>query len=185
MAVILKGTVLGAVIIFAWMAISWMFIPWHHQMFDHFKSEAGVTTAILRNIDKSGIYQISPIMEKEGTKSSSKKPFYMMAIVNLDQSDGRVALAYIYGFFNQVAVAFFFTLFTKMARIGSYAGRVLFVVGLSFAGMLMGLLPFWIWWQFPIHFIGVHALDLGIGWFLAGLAIAFVTKRANHVVSLQ
>ena len=187
MRTILKGTLLGSVIIYAWMTISWMFIPWHAKMFEHFKSDASVTTSILRNVDKGGVYQISPIMEtkEEGKKAVSKRPIYMMAVVDLEMNEARMPAMYIYAFFNQLVVAFFFTLFTKLARIGSYIGRLLFVMGLAFSAIIMVLVPFWNWWQFPPIFIGIHALDLMIGWLLAGLAIAAVTRRANHVVSLQ
>ena len=194
MKTIIKGTILGAIIAYAWMTFSWMGLTfWHEKSFEHFKSEAGVTTAILRNIDKGGVYIMFPqeegIKKGDGKKTSheqadlkkappaTKRPLFMMAAVDLNPMDHPMPLLCVYSFLSHLIVAFFFTLFTKVAALRSYFGRLCFITGMSIAGSIMVLSPFWIWWRLSPIFIGMQALDFVIAWFLAGLAIAAVVKR--------
>src|SRR5947208_14331794 len=50
------GTVLGAIVLFAWSAVAWMFIPWPGEPFRTFTNEQAVIDAIKANAPQSGNY---------------------------------------------------------------------------------------------------------------------------------
>src|SRR5438552_18537968 len=50
------GTVLGAIVLFAWSALAWMIIPWPGEPFHTFTNEQAVIDAIKANAPQSGNY---------------------------------------------------------------------------------------------------------------------------------
>lgn len=192
MGVIIKGTIVGAIIAYIWGMVSWMVIPWHSKTFETFKSEASVQTTILRNIESSGIYIMpSPKNYKheseevfDGRKSMPKSQIVMFAAINKDRAHAMTPMSFVYAFLTQMIIAFFLTWLTKATELRRYISRLFFIIGVTLTGGLMVYLPFWTWWQFPSLFVGVNLLDLLITWFLAGLAIAAFTKRHTQVVGL-
>ena len=52
------GTVLGAIVLFAWSALAWMIIPWPGEPFHTFTNEQAVVDAIKANAPQSGNYMV-------------------------------------------------------------------------------------------------------------------------------
>lgn len=61
---------------------------------------------------------------------------------------------------------------------GSRGKRVLVVTAFGLFAWLAVSVPYWNWYRFPAGFTAGAFLEQVIGWFLGGLAIAFVLRRA-------
>ena len=59
-----------------------------------------------------------------------------------------------------------------------FGSRVLFVALLAGFVALQSRLLDWSWWRFPLDYSLVAALDLVVGWTLAGLVLAWRVKPA-------
>ncbi len=62
---LIRGTLFGAIVVFIWMMVSWMVLPWHCSVFNGFKDNASVRSAIVENTEGSGIYLLPNMCDKE------------------------------------------------------------------------------------------------------------------------
>ncbi|MDX8431456.1 MAG: hypothetical protein SNF33_06635 [Candidatus Algichlamydia australiensis] len=185
---IIKGSIVGALVAFAWSFFSWVVLPWHENTVHQFQNEEYVSWALKENTKKHGIYVYPSCSEKEGmTKAErnaswkdyqekvEKGPYVFASVVPkgfkfnmlLSQLQMIVALLIAAGIISFLLLKSQFT---------TYFGKVFFVTLIALvAGILVDSIN-WIWWQFPTHFTAVNMIDQVITWFIAGLAMAPVVK---------
>lgn len=168
---LVKGGVLGGIVIFIWSAISWMFLPWHMTTIHSFTNEDVLAKAIQAAAPQSGIYMM-PMM------TADKQLPQVFASIRLEgmssMTSGMVISVII-----QMIVAFLVTwLLTKAAQL-SYWGRVWFVTIFGVAAAISAYLPYWNWFSFSTGYTLVGMADLVISWFLAGLVIAKCLPRSS------
>lgn len=152
-----------------------MVLPFHSQTLLSFKNETLVESALMASLDKGqgGIYLLPKPHSKESEQSNAR-PFAFVAMS--PNGWGSMGTQMAVSFLLQVLGAALVTgLLLKTAGM-SYWGRVLFVVIFALAVGVIAELPQWNWWRFSLAFVGAEIFDLVIGWFLAGLVIAKVTK---------
>ena len=169
MSSLIKGGVLGGLIVFLWGSISWMALPWHHRMLQHFTHEPSVQAALLANAPRSGVY-IFPQAHGQGLKS----PFGFIVL----KREGMTPMNF--GILREAAIeifsAFLITGLLLTASIKRYGTRVLFVLMVALTAGVLCHGPEWNWWGFPPSFILLDFTDLLIGWGLAGLVMAKVVQ---------
>jgi hypothetical protein len=166
--------------------ISWMMLPWHAQTLNKFTDECKVAQVIRNNAPTSGVY-ILPNMyaytdstsQQEMVKGSSMmdKGPVVFASVMRDGMGKMTARPFVISLILQIIGAGIVTWMLMKTKGLSYRQQVGFVTLFGVAVAILGILPQWNWWGFSIGYTLSCMIDLVIGWFLAGLAIAKLCKR--------
>lgn len=178
---LLKGCIVGAIIVFVWLMISWMVIPWHCAVMEKFTNEEAVANVIMENAPKDGVYILPNIcntMKNMDKKADAmKKGPAMFAAIQRFGFDIDSVAPYIIAFIIQLIAAFFVTYMLLLTKGLDYFNRVWFVTVFGIAAGVLCAFPNWNWWGFSFGFAAIEFLDFVIGWFLAGLGIAAVIKK--------
>lgn len=186
------GSIVGGVIVFIWGAISWMLLPWHLTSMQQFRSEWVMSKTIALSAPKSGIYILPNVYTHEAglSKEDLKKHIQegkekmkngplVFASVQLEGKDFESPAPYIGSLIIQIVGAFGISWLLSQTRQLSYFKKVGFVTAIGLIAGILAYLPTINWWGFPVGYVTVQMLDLIIGWFLAGLALAkIVPTRA-------
>ena len=178
---LIMGTIFGAIILFAWIAFSWMVLPWHCTPLKKFADENSVAAIIMSNTTDDGIYVLPNLCGDEGraeqNMEASEKGPLVFTTVRRDGYDFSSPKPYIISLVIQLIGAFFVTYLLLQIRESTYWERVWFVTAFGIAAGVLAAFPNWNWWGFTFDYALVEFLDFVIGWFLAGLALAAVTRR--------
>ncbi len=169
---LIKGGLLGGIVIFIWMAISWMLIPWHMATLHSFTSETTVAQVMKENAPQSGIYMM-PLQANANQQSSG--PMVFAAV----HQEGMTSMpeAMLIELVCQIVTAFLVTwMLMKTARL-NYWGRVGFVFVFAITTSIASNVPYWTWFHFSTGFTLVSIADILISWLLAGLVIAKVVPE--------
>lgn len=185
---LLKSALVGGLIVFVWGMISWMALPMHKHCFHSFKNESKVASVIRENAPEKGIYILPNTYGYNENSSQSemnkaiemmdKGPFMFASVVpnGLGNSmDGPL----VFSFVIQVVGAFIISWMLSRTKGLAFWDKVKFVTLFGLGVGVLGLLPSWNWLGFPGLYVAVHLLDLIVGWFLAGMAIAKLLKIAK------
>jgi hypothetical protein len=81
-------------------------------------------------------------------------------------------------FGTDVLAALIASILLTTTRLG-YTGRVGFVTLLGLFGWVTISLPYWNWYQFPLDFTLAAAVEEGVGWLLAGVALAAIVRPSR------
>ena len=175
-ASLVKGTVLGGLVLFIWGAISWMALPWHGASLLTFGNEDAVTQAIVANAPRSGMYLLpnAGAEQKSAHEKMAKGPVVLASVRT--GPIGSMTVFMISGLVIQMLGALLGTALLLQTRPLSYGGRVLFLLGIALSAGVLAHLPDWNWWSFSASYTMLAFADLIIGWLLAGLVIAKVAK---------
>jgi hypothetical protein len=185
MRYLIQGGVLGGIVLFIWSAISWMALPFHDQHLKGFTNETLVESALMASLEKEagGVYILpNPMSPAHLTAEANQRAQQKMqsgpfALVVMNPKGGgsmpqNMALALVIQILGAALVT---GLLLKTGGM-KYWGRVGFVVLFGIAAGVVCWLPQWNWWGFSAGFVLTELMDLLVGWFLAGLVIAKVTK---------
>lgn len=174
--ILIKGALLGGIIIFLWSAFSWMVLPWHKVTMHKFTNEAAVAETIKNNIPQSAVY----LLPSEESKMSQGP--LVFAAVHQGGMSGMGSYLLI-GLITQIIAAFLVTWMVSKTKL-SYGGRLGFILIFALAAGIATELPYWNWFNFSNEFTVVEIIDLLIGWFLAGLVIAKIVGSRNRASSI-
>ncbi|MBI3440923.1 MAG: hypothetical protein HY052_03825 [Proteobacteria bacterium] len=171
--ILLKGMLVGGLVMFVYLSISWMMMPWHKAGIQSFKNESAVASVMAGNVDKSGIYFLS---QQKASKARSaamvpSRPFAFMSVftpgLDAGKMNGQMAFSLLLALFNAL-------LLTALLKKGTCCGGcpVMFslIVGLVVA--CAGYLPNLIWYHFPLSYTLVGMADDIISFTLAGAVIS-------------
>lgn len=172
---LLLSTLLGSIIFFAWSSASWMALPWHKATIHKFSDENAISTTILANIKKSGVYYLSPY-DKEGKLDESKKSF-PTAFVAVNKSPAPKMTTSLFQYYLMILIgAFFLSALLLTARMACFWQSLTVVILFAIGSGVVTYGPEMIWWRFSTNFLMVNFADLLIGWFLAGLVMVPICK---------
>lgn len=177
---LLKGTLVGGIIVYVWMMISWMLLPWHCATLHKFKNEEAVAQVITANATGSGIYTLPNMCDdkSELAMEKMKQGPYIFASIQPQGKDFASAKPYLVSFIILLAGAFLITYLLLQTRPDlEYWSKVWFVTGIGLIIGILGFLPSWNWWGFSAGYVVVEIADTVIAWFLAGLGISAVTRK--------
>ena len=177
---LIKGTVLGAIIVFSWLLISWLILPWHCTVMNTFTDQDKMSSLIMDNTVKDGIYVLPNICDAVNIHEHSqaiKKGPVIFASIQRYGFDVDSMIPYILAFIIQLIGAFLITYLLLMSKGTGYWKGVWFITLFGLTIGLLASLPYWNWWGYSIGYVGLEILDFVISWFLAGLVISAVAKR--------
>jgi hypothetical protein len=180
---LIKGSILGGIVLFIWSAISWMALPWHNATLNRFANEDSVAELLKTSTSERGIYiypgeadtlGMSPDEQKKAQQATWDKmkmgPIVFMSInPRGSESMGKFMAV---GLLTQIIVAFLMTYLLLRTKEASFWSKVRFIVLLSFLSGLICYLPQWNWWHFSTPYTLVAFGDLLIGGFLVGMVLA-------------
>jgi len=187
-SVLLKGTILGGIVLFLWSMLAWAVLPLHTSTLLSFANEEAMTQALIATAPKSGNYLLpAERLNTQGMTADQIKTAQQAAMDRMMKGPTMFAavrlgpvgsMASYYGaqVLTQFVCAFLATLLLLPAKALSYWGRVAFLVGIALAGGVACYIPEWVWWSFSSAYTTANFVDLLVGFFLAGLVIAKVVK---------
>ena len=167
---IIKGAILGGLVMFAWFSISWMVLPWHMASLHAFKDEKAAAEAIAANAPDSGVYVI-PYTDMGKSEQKTEKPFAFVSVYapGLNTKEAMMPTM-LKGLALYIALSAFLTcLLTKKGEAGcpvAFSAKTGLLVGLASG------LPMAIWWHFPCDFVGLEILDYFVAFTLAGAVVS-------------
>jgi len=180
---IIKGAIIGGIIVFVWGFVSWMYLPWHTNMFKHFTNEEFVSAAVKENMTKDGMYMIPSLPKNlENDEAYSRQEQLMQKgpfIFGTFVKDGVSPMSWrnlLGSFIGHVVAAGFLSYLLAASKMRCYWGKVWSCVCIAFFAGVVTYFPLYNWLHFPLNYTIVNCLDLIIGWGLAGLALAGIIK---------
>jgi hypothetical protein len=165
---LIKGALLGGILLFFWNFISWTLLPWHTATMKRFSDETGAVTALRANAPKSAVY----VYPTEGATPEQVAAGPTVFVSYSTGSSGSMAQPLIFSFLQQLLVAGLVTALLLKTRGLSFWGRVGFVVLAAFTAGVVCFLPPWIWFKFAPDYTLVMLADLTLSGFLLGLVLA-------------
>lgn len=169
MAGCLKVGIMGGIVLFIWSFISWMVLPWHATTSQVFQSEVAVSQAITANAPVSGIYILPAV------KGETAGPM-VFASVNLGGAPSSMTMSLGVSLLAEIIAATLVAWLLMKTNKLNYLNKVAFVVAVAVVAILVKDLSAWNWMGFDTHYTLVMMADTLVGWFLAGLVMAKLTK---------
>lgn len=183
---LLLAALAGGVALFFWGFLSWVVLPWHHATYEGFTDEEDVVAAIERNVPASGIYSLpKPGCGRGEATPEAKKAAREKAMARMMKGPSLHAVVVRGGIgpmpvymgksilLGVLASGLAAWLLQKTAIV-STLDRALFVMLVAGVGGFAVHTANWNWHNYPTKHTVVNLLDHAVGWFLAGLVIAWV-----------
>jgi hypothetical protein len=182
---IIIAAFLGGIVLFFWGFVSHMFLPLGEMGLEMPANEDAVLVALTENLPKEGYYFIPGISAEQysdpaalaayGEKSKANpNAIVFFQPVGRDGSDMTLQLAT--EFATNVVSALLAAWLLSLAAFG-FGRRVAMATVLGLFAWVAIAVPQWNWYRFPDAMVlGSLGMTL-IGWFLAGIAIAWVLGR--------
>jgi hypothetical protein len=180
---LIKCSLIGGIILFLWSAFFWVVLPWNVCQRMHFSDEQEVAKVIKNNAPQSGIYVLPNLHQHENNPEAMKMakermhhgPF-VFAAVSLHGKNHMLMKAMAQSLIYKIIIAGFVAwLLLQTTKLG-YKKSVKFVTIAGLATALAATVPYSIWFGFSGAFLFCMVIELVIGWFLAALAIAKLSK---------
>ena len=179
------AALLGAIVLFVWQFISHMFLPIGTMGFHAPKNEDVVLEAVAANLPPPGVYALPYIdparmndetVAKAWVEKEKTHPFVFAVVSPPDPNAGgmgrQLGTQFVTNLLGAVIVAWL------LAATGWTLGmRAIGACAAGVFGWLVNAVPQWNWYRFPGDFAIGALLDQGIGWLLAGFAIAWWLSR--------
>lgn len=179
---LVKGCVLGGIILFVWGFFSWAVLPWHNMTFNTFKDPVEVGKVIAKNAMEDGVYimpcdhcnkEDRPLSASE-KESVHKGPFVFATVRLSGISSPHMVKEIVRSLFIQALAALFATWILVHTKGLKYWKKVRLVAVLGLFAGILAYLPMWNWMAASSGYTVVGIADYLVGWFFAGLAIAKV-----------
>lgn len=188
MGKLLKGGILGGIVLFIWGALSWAVLDWHTTTLEKFPDENAASTFI-KSMPTSGMY-ILPLSFKlpdsssqldkekameENRQRKTKGPVVFAAISKQGASTDMIKEMGI-ALITQIIAALLITGLVLLKPHTQFSGRLFQIMLFALAAGIVTHIPYMIWFQFTPYYTLISILDLLIGWLFAGLVISYATK---------
>jgi len=144
-----------------------------------------VIEALGANFDKPGVYLLPFMPQADWSDDAKSKAFGERAVtlpqafvvLNPQGEDTNAAFPRMLGvqFGSNVLGALLASIIASFL-VGSYLQRVVLISMMGVFAWVSISVPYWNWYRFPVNFTTVALVEYAVGWFLAGLAIAWLVK---------
>ncbi len=182
---VLIAALLGAVVLFLWEFVAHMLLPVGQMGMRLPQNENGVLQAIATDLPKPGIYILpsldpakmsdaAAVQAYKAKTASNPLAFVVVSSAGQDLTDMGQNLA------EQFASDFLGAVLAALvlgATAWGFGARVLGSAAFGVFGWLENIVPLWNWYRFPSDFMVGNLIEQGVGWLLAGIAIAWWLGR--------
>jgi hypothetical protein len=175
----------GAIVIFLWQFVSHMVLPIGEMGFRAPQNESVVLQAAAGGLPDSGVYLLpylapekmaDPAATQAWTERAQRNPSLFVVVAPPNKVVTNMTPALIKQFVTNLLGAVLVA-FVLAATAWSFGMRVLGAFAFGIFGWLLDIVPMWTWYRFPSDYIVGNLLDQGIGWLLAGIAMAWLLGR--------
>jgi hypothetical protein len=194
MRTLLAG-VLGGVVMFVWTSIAHMALPLGQAGINEIPNESAVLSAMQSSMgDKTGLYIFPGLGVGESAtraeKSEAMKQMQQRIAANpsgilMYHPPGRqfaFGKALAIEFSNEVLQAILVVWLLAQTRIGSFAGRVSFVLIAGILAAITTNVSYWNWYGFPGGYTASYILIEIVGFVLVGVTAALLLRKRSPVV---
>jgi hypothetical protein len=194
MKILLAG-VLGGIAMFVWTSIAHMALPLGEAGINEMPNESAVLSAMQSRIgDKTGLYIFPGLgVGKNATreeKSEAMKQMQQRIAANpsgilMYHPPGRpfaFGKSLVIEFSTEVLQAILVIWLLAQTRIGSFAGRVGFVLIAGFLAAITTNVSYWNWYGFPGVYTASYILIEIVGFVLVGVAAGLVLRKRSSAV---
>jgi hypothetical protein len=194
MRILLAG-ILGGIVMFIWTSIAHMALPLGEAGIGEMPNESAVLGAMQSNIgDKTGLYIFPGLglgknATREGKNEAMKQMQQRIAAnpsgILMYHPPGR---PFAFGkslaveFSTEVLQAILVIWLLAQTRIGSFAGRVGFVLIAGFLAAITTNVSYWNWYGFPGVYTASYILIEIVGFFLVGVTAALMLRKRSPAV---
>ena len=174
---------LGGLVVFAWGAICHMLLPVGQMGLQSLPNEEILRSSLKQSIPEPGMYffpgmdmshALTPEEEKVWTAKYEEGPIGLLIINPIGESPMPPSLFINEIVANMLAAVVAAYLLTFISRGSLFRGIVVGLLGIF--GWFSFSISYWNWYDFPFSFILGELIDQAIGWFLAGLVMAWLVK---------
>ncbi len=180
------AAILGGMVMFMWGAVSHMVLNIEASAVKPMPNESAVSAAMKANITDTGVYFMPGLdMTKRATEEEQlawaakyKEGPTAMLIYHPTGDDVFTPRQFGTQLAADIGAAFFGSIILLFAGVGFFRGVIISTL-IGIAGWVAILIPYWNWYRFPFEFVRADLIDQIAGWFLAGLAMAFVLRKRD------
>jgi hypothetical protein len=178
MGKLVVAALVGGLIVFAWGAIAHMATPLGMAGMSFLPDEGATIEGLRVSVPKTGMY-IFPTAGMNSKNEAEQKAWTEkyrrgpsgIIVYKAEGTEPLSARYLVVEFISNVFAAFVAALVVSMIP-GPYSRRVFAVFLFSIFAFLSLSVSYWNWYSYPATYIGAELVTEGIGWLLAGLAIA-------------
>lgn len=177
------GSLVAAVIVFAFQAMSWMVLPIHENTLKYTARQDAILSA-LESLPEDGVYAVPNLppgsTQEQHTAFEQNMVGKSSAIVTYRKSyGGMMSSQFVYGFILDLIAAFTlaYVMWTAREKLPGFGSRL--ALAIAFAGftIVQTSLMMANWWGTPAHFLSGEIIDHLIGWLLGGAWLAWWLGR--------
>lgn len=181
----LLAAFLGGLVLFFWGFVANMLLPIGEMGHRYPASEDAVITALQANMGEEGVYIVPGLKPEQYSDTAASEAYAAKSAANpyafvIYQPTGENGLDMV----DELAIQLGTTVLGAWVLAWvlslapwSFGKRVAVSTGLGLFAWLAVSVPWWNWYRFPTEFILGSLVQQLAGWFLAGIAIAWVLGR--------
>jgi len=179
------AALLGAIVIFFWQFASHMLLPVGMMGFRLPQAEDAVLQSAGSGLPQTGIYMLpsmdpAKMSDKATTDAWVAKAkanpslFVVVATAKTDPASmgAELGTQFVGNFIAALLIAW-----VLAATVWGFGTRVLGATAFGVFGWLANIVPLGTWYRFPGDYLAGNLIDQGVGWLLAGVAIAWWLGR--------
>jgi hypothetical protein len=190
MKILLAG-ILGGIAMFIWTSIAHLALPLGEAGIAEIPNESGVLSAMQSNIgDQTGLFIFPGLgVGKNATRQEKNEAMKQTAAKAASGPSGVLMYhptrAFNFGklmgieFGTELLEAILVVFLLAQTRIGSFAGRVGFVLVAGILAAIATNVSFWNWYGFPDVYIASYILIQIVGFLCVGIVAALVLRKTS------
>lgn len=182
MRILLAGF-LGAIAMFAWTSIAHVATPLGMTGFSTLKNEPALLGAMKDSTgDKAGLYFFpgtdmnAPDAMEQAAAAMKINPSGLL-LYHPAGAPAMAATQMVIEFVKELAVVLLAAWLLSMAAVASFAMRTAFVTSIGVVATLTTNVSYWNWYGFPLNYTFAAIIVDVVGFFVAGLVIAYFVRR--------
>lgn len=179
------AALLGAIVLFVWQFVSHTLLPVGEMGFRAPQNENVVLQAVSAGLPGPGIYALPYIdparmnddaVMNAWVEKEKANPLAFVVVAAPDPAAGGMGRQLGTQFASNLLAALLAT-WLLAATAWGFGARVAGATAIGVFGWLANIVPQWNWYRFPADFAFGNLIDEGVGWLLAGVAIAWWLGR--------
>jgi hypothetical protein len=185
---ILKGGIVGGIILFIWSALAWTVLPLHKSSLHNISNEDAVISSLQTNLDAQALYVFpgrpdpsagQPAMDA-WTEKAMRGPVGLI-VYSPQGTDPMMVGQFIVGIIIDIMAALLAAWFLSRstARTAPFLTKVVFCGVLGIFISFASYIPLWNWMTYPLDYTTGMVADAVLGWLLAGIGIAALAKTPS------
>ncbi|MBP6596947.1 MAG: hypothetical protein KA187_04400 [Arenimonas sp.] len=184
MRIVIAG-VLGGLVLFFWGFVSHMFLPLGEMGHEMPKNEDAVLAVLKENLGEEGYYFVPGISAEQYEdpaalaaygKKASANPYAFILYQPQGRDDTNMGPMLVMELVTNLLSAILAAWIVNLAGVG-FLRRLLLATSLGLFAWLVVSVPQWNWFRFPLDMTVGSLVMTVVGWFLAGLPMAWWLGR--------